>query len=598
MRDWSPAWVVRWLFASEPGTYGSEDPPLRGRKTKNGSKDPPLQRHGRYGSKDPSQPGHGKTEGLLPRWIFLRALGLIYYSAFFSLAFQIKGLIGPQGILPANEYLRGVAEQFGRVGYWYAPTLLWFSSGRHMLTGICWVGMIASVLLVLNLWPRGMLAICFVCFLSFVSAAQDFSAYQSDGMLLEAGFLSLFYAPRGFRPGWGEGSPPSRASWFLLVWECLRIYSESGVGKIMGGDPEWRNFTALDDYYQNGPLPTWIGWYMQHWPHWFHAATAFGTLALELGLVWMMFLPRWFRIVCFCIVTPWQIGIILSANYTFLNYLVLALGFLLLDDRLLERFLPRRWREDFGSRQEEKRQPDCRTPQKALNESGVAQDTSSVTPPNSGKRWRGTLRKQWAALKLAITAVMLAWIFYATTAQMMWMVKPVGLPTTPVSALEPFRIANRYGLFEVMTRGRYEIEFQGSDDGQNWRVYPFRFKPQDPAKAPGIYAPYQPRFDWNLWFASLSTWRQEPMVPRTEQALLRGSPDVLLLFAGNPFPKAPPRQVRAVLWQYWFTTPQEKRANGIWWRREQLGLYAPTLEREADGRIVVQEWPTMVEPRE
>ena len=576
MRDWSPAWVVRWLSASEPGTYVSEDPPLRGRKTKNGSKDPPLQGHGRYGSKDPSQPGHGKTEGLLPRWIFLRALGLIYYSAFFSLAFQIKGLIGPQGILPANEYLRGVAEQFGRVGYWYAPTLLWFSSGRHLLTGICWVGMIASVLLVLNLWPRGMLAICFVCFLSFVSAAQDFSAYQSDGMLLEAGFLSLFLAPRGFRPGWGETSPPSRASWFLLVWECFRIYFESGVGKIMGGDPEWRNFTALDDYYQNGPLPTWIGWYMQHWPHWFHAATAFGTLALELGLVWMMFLPRWFRIVCFCIVTPWQMGIILSANYTFLNYLVLALGFLLLDDGILKCSLPRRWKAKFP----------------------VGQEARPVAEESAGRNWRNALSKQWTALQLSITAVMLMWIFYATTAQMAWMVKPVGLPTTPVSALEPFRIANRYGLFEVMTRGRYEIEFQGSDDGQNWRVYPFRFKPQDPAKAPGIYAPYQPRFDWNLWFASLSTWRQEPIVPRTEEALLRGSPDVLQLFAGNPFPKAPPRQVRAVLWQYWFTTPQEKRANGIWWRREQLGLYAPTLEREADGRIVVLEWPTIVEPRE
>ena len=344
----------------------------------------------------------------------------------------------------------------------------------------------------------------------------------------------------------------------------------------MGGDPEWRNFTALDDYYQNGPLPTWIGWYMQHWPHWFHAATAFGTLALELGLVWMMFLPRWFRIVCFCIVTPWQIGIILSANYTFLNYLVLALGFLLLDDGILKCSLPRRWKAKFP----------------------VGQEARPVAEESAGRNWRNALSKQWTALQLSITAVMLMWIFYATTAQMVWMVKPVGLPTTPVSALEPFRIANRYGLFEVMTRGRYEIEFQGSDDGQNWRVYPFRFKPQDPAKAPGIYAPYQPRFDWNLWFASLSTWRQEPIVTRTEEALLRGSPDVLQLFAGNPFPKAPPRQVRAVLWQYWFTTPQEKRANGIWWRREQLGLYAPTLEREADGRIVVLEWPTIVEPRE
>src|SRR6202045_3985482 len=130
---------------------------------------------------------NGPTDSFLPRWIFLRALGLIYYSAFFSLAFQIRGLIGPHGILPASEYLQALAERFGHLGYWYAPTLLWISSSSRMLTGICWVGMIASLLLVLNLWPRGMLAVCFVCFLSFVAAAQDFSGYQSDGMLLEAG---------------------------------------------------------------------------------------------------------------------------------------------------------------------------------------------------------------------------------------------------------------------------------------------------------------------------------------------------------------------------------------------------------------------------
>jgi lipase maturation factor len=536
MKDWSPASALRWLFDSERGV----------------------------------------ADGLLPRWIVLRALGLIYYSAFFSLVFQIKGLIGPHGILPANEYLQAVAEQFGRTGYWYAPTLLWFSSSSHMVTGICWVGMIASVLLVLNFWPRGMLAICFVCFLSFISASQDFSSYQSDGMLLEAGFIGMFFAPRGWRPGRGKASLPSRASWFLLLYECFRIYFESGVAKILGGDPQWRNFTALDEYYQNGPLPTWIGWYMQQdLPHWLHKATAFGTLALELVLAWMMFLPRRFRIVCFCIVTPWQIGIILSANYTFLNYLVLVLGFLLLDDKFMQRFLPPRWRSEFVGPL-------------------AAKPTAEASVE---KGWRDRLRPQWKAVKLAVTAVMLTWIFYATTVEMVWMVKPVGLPTTPVSALEPFRIANRYGLFAIMTRGRYEIEFQGSEDGQTWLVYPFRFKPQNPAKPPGIYAPYQPRFDWNLWFASLSTWRQEPIVPRTEQALLRGSTDVLLLFAGNPFPHAPPRQVRAVLWQYWFTTPAEKRSQGLWWRREQLGLYAPTLEREEDGRIVVLQWPQM-EPRE
>ena len=536
MNDWSPASWLRRLFDSECGAL----------------------------------------DRLLPRWIFLRAIGLIYYSAFFSLVFQIRGLIGPRGILPANEYLQAVAERFGHAGYWYAPTLLWFSSSSRMITGICWAGMIASVLLVLNFWPRGMLAVCFVCFLSFVSAAQDFSAYQSDGMLLEAGFISLFLAPPGFRPRWGEESRPSRASLFLLIWECFRIYFESGVAKIMGGDPEWRNFTALDDYYQNGPLPTWIGWHMQHLPHWFHAATAFGTLALELALAWMMFLPRRIRILCFLILTPWQIGIILSANYTFLNYLVLALGFLLLDDRFLLRYFPSFLKKRFLATKE----------------------ANPLASANPERDWRDTLRRQTATLKLAVAVVMLTWIFYATLAEMVWMVRPLRLPATPVSALEPFRIANRYGLFAMMTRGRYEIEFQGSDDGQTWLIYPFRFKPQDPSKPPGIYAPYQPRFDWNLWFASLSSWRQEPIVLRTEQNLLRGDGDVLLLFAGNPFPHAPPRQVRAVVWQYWFTTPAEKRSQGLWWRRQLLGLYAPILERESDGRIAVREWPSPMEPRE
>src|SRR6202140_3191296 len=350
MNDWSPASVLHWLFDSDQGASGR----------------------------------------LLPRWIFLRALGLIYYSAFFSLVFQIRGLIGPRGILPAGEYLPALAERFGHAGYWYAPTVLWFSSGSHMLTGICWAGMIASVLLVLNLWPRGMLAICFVCFLSFVSAAQDFSAYQSDGMLLEAGFIAMFFAPPGWRPGGGEGRLPSRASLFLLIWEGFRIYLESGVAKIIGGDPQWRNFTALDEYYQNGPLPTWIGWDMQHLPHWFHAATAFGTLGLELGLVWMMFLPRRIRILCFFIVTPWQIGIILSANYTFLNYLVLALGFLLLDDRFLLHYLPGFWKRSFLAAEVTK----------PLGESRVEKD------------WRKKLSAQFSALKLAFTAVMLTWIFY------------------------------------------------------------------------------------------------------------------------------------------------------------------------------------------
>src|SRR5580693_3571546 len=526
--DWIPA-TIRWLFDSE----------------------------------------RGAADRLIPRWLFLRALGCIYFSAFFSLIFQIRGLIGPDGILPANEYLRAVAQQLGNGrGLWFAPTVLWLASGPHMLMALCWVGMGASLLLALNAWPRGMLVICFVCFLSFVSAAQDFSSYQSDGMLLEAGFIALFFAPPGLRPGFGLATRVSRASLFLLQWEWFRIYFESGVAKIIGGDPEWRNFTAMDEYYQNGPLPTWIGWYMQHLPHWFHASTVYATLALEFGLVWMLFLPRRWRLVCFFIVTPWQIGVILTANYAFLNYLVLALGVLLVDDRFILRFLSTNLKVRMAG-------------------------TKSGDANAQVEGWRESFRPNWSALKLTVSSMMLIWIFYVTAAELVWMFVRTPLPTSPVTALEPFRIANQYGLFAVMTRGRYEIEFQGSPDGRNWVAYPFRYKPQDLNRPPGIYAPYQPRFDWNLWFASLGSWRDYPIVPNTEVRLLSNNNDVLALFAANPFPQDPPRQIRAVLWQYWFTSIAEKRAEGTWWRRQLLGLYAPTLEREPDGTIVVSEWPAV-----
>ena len=532
-------------------------------------------------------PQFGASDRLIPRWIFLRALGLIYFSAFFSLIFQIKGLIGPDGILPAGDYLDAVARQFGQARFWFAPTLFWLSSSNHMLMAICWIGLLASLLLVLNVWPRGMLFVCFVCFLSFVAAAQDFSGYQSDGMLLEAGFISLFFAPAGFLPGLGRSSPPSRASLFLLQWEWFRIYFESGVVKLASGDPEWRNFTAMDEYYQNGPLPTWIGWYVQHLPHWFHAFATGATLVLELGIVFMLFLPRRWRIVCFFIVTAWQIPVILTANYTFLNYLVLVLGFLLLDDRFIAKFLPDDWRRKFL--------PDTMVPAAANSDSSASEEQPSPEP--EAEYVPARVPHPFAALKLALTSVMLIWIFYTTTVALVWMFLPhLPLPTSPVAALEPFRIANRYGLFAVMTRGRYEIEFQGSNDGQNWTAYPFRYKPQDLSKPPRIYAPYQPRFDWNLWFASLGSWRDNMLVPSTEERLLAGSPDVLALFAGNPFPQAPPKLVRAVLWQYWFTTMAEKRATGMWWRRQLLGLYAPVLEIGPDGKVVAVEIPEPMPP--
>jgi lipase maturation factor 1 len=508
-------------------------------------------------------PRFGSQQRLIPRWLLLRALAAIYFSAFYSLLFQIRGLIGPEGILPAQRYLAAVARSLPAGRYWFAPTLLWFSQSDAMLMALCWIGLLASVAALFNLWPRLSFFVAFVCYLSFVAAAGDFSGYQSDGMLLEAGFLALFFSPSGLLPGWGADRPPSRASLFLLQWEWFRIYFESGMVKLLSGDEQWRHLTAMDEYYQNGPLPTWIGWYIEHLPHWFHVATAASTLALELFLVFLLFFPRRVRLICFLIVTPWEVGVILTANYTFLNYLVLALGILLLDDGFLRRFVPERFRLPTGFVElPENRQMEVRKP------------------------------RHLTAIRFALTAVLLTWVAYVTTAELILIPLPeLPLPATPIRALDPFRIANRYGLFAVMTRGRYEIEFQGSNDGQSWTPYPFRYKPQSIDQRPGIYAPYQPRFDWNLWFASFGDWQQNNLVPFTEERLLSNSPTVLALFSGNPFPGSPPKYVRAVLWQYWFTSMKEKRETGNWWRRQLLGLYAPVITRQADGKIGVVQWP-------
>jgi len=517
-------------------------------------------------------PGPNDPGKLWPRWLWLRSLGLIFFSAFYSLAFQIRGLVGPDGILPARDYLQQVAQQLGSLRFWYAPTLLWFGAGSGAMTALWAAGLVASILLIFNFWPRASIAVCFLAYLSFVAVGQDFAQYQSDGMLLSAAFLSFFVAPPGLRPRLGRDHPPSRAALFLLQWVWFRIYFESGVVKLASHDPQWRHLTALDEYYQNGPLPNWIGWYAQHLPHGFQASIALTTLIIELGLVWLMFAPRRLRLILFFVVTPFQIGIILTANLAFLNHLVLSLGILLLDDRFL-----------LAAARSIRRRLRLWTPEA---------QSARVEPVLADNRGPGILQAAWHRASTAVVGAILIWIFYATTAELLTMLAPsLPLPSSPIAALEPFRIADQYGLFAVMTTARYEIEFQGSNDGRTWVAYPFRYKPQRLDQPPRIYAPYQPRFDWNLWFATLGAWRQYPWVVRTEVLLLRNDPAVISLFRGNPFGAVPPKRVRAVEWQYWFTTLDEKRTTSNWWRREYRGLYGPDLELTPQGQPNALEWP-------
>jgi len=261
---------------------------------------------------------------------------------------------------------------------------------------------------------------------------------------------------------------------------------------------------------------------------------------------WLAFLGRRARLACFVVVTILQIGIIATANYGFLNYIVLALGVLLVDDAWLARL-------GLGSREGE---PGSR--------------------PSPAPTWR-----------LAASAVPLTLVFYSTLVVFLLRGAPAsfGWLLWPAEVIDPLRIANRYGLFAVMTPARYEIEFQGTTDGSTWQPYPFRYKPQDLDEAPGLYAPYQPRFEWNLWFASLGSWKNYTFVVRTEARLLEGSADVLALFARDPFQGARPKRVRAVISRYHFTDRETQRETGAWWTRERPVSYCPEVTLAEDGTV-------------
>jgi hypothetical protein len=264
----------------------------------------------------------------------------------------------------------------------------------------------------------------------------------------------------------------------------------------------------------------------------------------------------------------------------------------LLDDGFLLRFVP----AQFVPKQ---------SPAIVHHDPHYETDSSQIPFPDlhtgeessTARPFRQTLTRYLNAIRLAVATIMLTWIAYDTTAELIGIpLRTIPFPTAPIAALEPFRIANQYGLFAVMTSGRYEIEFQGSNDGKEWIAYPFRYKPQALNEPPRVYAPYQPRFDWNLWFASLGDWRQNNIVPLTEERLLSNEPDVLALFKENPFQQNPPRYVRAVLWQYWFTSIDEKRHTGNWWRRQLLGLYAPEITSTSEGKFEIVQWPEELPP--
>ena len=490
-----------------------------------------------------------KPEYTIACAVFLRSLGFIFLIAFTSLWLQIPGLIGHNGILPLAPYLDAVRQETGPERYYLLPTLSWLSAGDGFTHLLCGVGTLLSLSLALGFAPAPCLLALWGLYLSLSCDCRDFLGFQWDALLLETGFLATFLAPLRFRLRAGV-SAHSRLFFLLLRWLLFRLMFSSGFVKLASGDEAWRHLSALRFHFETQPLPTWIGWYAHQFPDTLKTAMTAMMFFIELVVPFLIVAPRRLRLAAFSLLLILQVAIAATGNYAYFNLLTVALCLLLLDDAVW----PRR----------------CRN--------WIFRNRKSGPPEGAGK-WPRWILAPCAAVVLVFSSIAFTRTLGAESI----------LPRSLVLLFReaaPLRTFNHYGLFAVMTTTRPEIIIEGSNDGEIWLPYEFKYKPGNPGRRPAFVAPYQPRLDWQMWFAALGRYEGNPWFENLMVRLLQGSPEVLALLDGNPFPDQPPRFIRASNFTYRFTTKTDRARNTFWWSRGFLGLYYPPrfLGRYESGR--------------
>jgi hypothetical protein len=486
-------------------------------------------------------------------WLFLKALALIYLIAFASLARQIVGLAGPDGIVPARELLQkqkqATSSWWRRFVRW--PTLCWWRSDAWFLRGLCLIGVVLASLLLIGVMPIALLAALWVVYLSLLWACPLFLSYQWDALLLEMGFLAIFLAPWTlWQGGPAEAAAPSAVAWALMVWLLFRLVFSSGWVKWHAASDTWRRLAAMDYHYWTQPLPTPLAWYAHQLPRPWHRFETSAVLVIETLVPFFLFLPEpgpKMAAVCFIML---MVLIQLTGNYGFFNLQTIALTLLVLDNQ---------------------------TWVMGLQPLGLL-DATDVSATAGG----------WPEWSVAAPAGVLVGLSVMQLVNTCWpsVVWPKWAQRFR-QALAPFNLVGRYGLFAHMTTQRREIVVEGSQDGEHWHAYGFRYKPGEVTQRPKWAAPHQPRLDWQMWFAALSHYQANPWFIRFLQRLMTGEDAVTDLLQHNPFPDQPPRYVRAVLYDYRFSDRETSQTTGQWWQAERLGMYCPPISLSASPRVAV-----------
>jgi hypothetical protein len=459
----------------------------------------------------------------LARLAIERGLGVIYFVAFLVALKQFAPLLGERGLLPVPQFV-------AYVPFRASPSLFHLRYSDRLLRACAWVGLGLSLLVVAGVpdgWPLALEVVPWIVlwalYLSIVNVGQTFYSFGWETLLLEAGFLAIFLGPT-------DTAAPLPLV-ILMRWLVFRL--EFGAGLIkMRGDACWRDLTCLYYHHETQPMPNPLSWYFHQIPRALHRAEVLGNHAAQLVVPWLLFAPQPVATVAGLVIVGTQSWLILSGNFSWLNFITIVLAFSAFDDAALGRVLP------------------------------VAHPAVETSLPQ-------------AILVIAITALVFV-LSYRPARNLLSSGQLMN------SSFDPLHLVNTYGAFGSVTKRRYEVIIEGTADedptaASEWKEYEFKAKPGDVRRRPPQYAPYHLRLDWLMWFAAFSSPRYHEWFMPLLGRLLEGDGPTLALMGRNPFPDGPPRVVRARLWLYRFTTPEERRRTGAWWDRTFVREYAPAV---------------------
>jgi hypothetical protein len=462
------------------------------------------------------------------RLLLLRGIGALCLIAFLVALNQFRPLLGERGLLPVPLYVKQIPFRISPSLFYLFPRDIAFTLGA-------WLGIVLSLIAVTGIAERcstwisiALWAAIYLLYLSFVNVGQTFYAFGWESILLECCFFAMFLGSSRIMP--------QPVSIWMFRWLLFRIMFGAGLIKLRG-DPCWRDLTCLNYYYETQPMPNPLSFYFHAAPQWVNKTGVLFNHFSELLIPFAYLLPQPFSGIAGVITILFQLTIIISGNLSWLNWMTLILAFSTLDGKFLALTL---------------RAPHMRVPSSAF---------------------------QWTNIIVAAIVVLLS---------IPVVINMISKRQIMNTSYNPFHIVGTYGAFGSITRPRYEIIIEGTDDSvitsaTEWREYEFKGKPGDLKRRPPQVAPYHLRLDWLMWFAAMSSYQDYPWFVNLIAKLLEGDPAVLGLLRTNPFPHRPPRYIRAELYEYHFTTPEEHRRTGLWWKRTFTGNYFPAISLSSPG---------------